>query len=230
MQKTTIYEVRAITPDPNNMPVFFDRYVIGSIQAQWLVYEHVYYNNFSGDGTPCNDAVKDHVIARRDRYLGIIDWLDQYKNVRILDVGCGRGEFLEGLKNHGYTDIKGIDIHHKSLDLASRYAPVCRLDMHFCNKLDPHDIVWAAHILQHSYDPVKLMERLWVITGKVLYIELPVQTFGMAIRPFEGHTFFCENEDCLIGYVYNTLPYITEIANTTDGNGDILYVGMVLRK
>lgn len=43
-------------------------------------------------------------------------FLPKEKNVRILDLGCGMGHFLNFLKKEGYTDFWGIDISKGQID------------------------------------------------------------------------------------------------------------------
>ena len=229
-QLSKIVEVKRIIYDNDNMPVFFDKSLIGAVQSQLLVYEYVFENNFIDGKNPRLKSLAEFWEAKQARYLAIIRYLTDNKNLTVLDIGCGRGEFLRILRNDGWKNISGIDIHPKSLSLSQRYAPVKSLDMHFCKELGQHDIIWASNILQHSYNPELLMENLWKITGKFLYIELPIQTFDMAVRPFEGHVFYCDNPDCLIGYVYKTLPYITEVIYHSDDKPSVFSVGMILRK
>jgi len=48
------------------------------------------------------------------------------KNARILDVGCGSGEFISLLLQRGYTNLHGVEIDDALIDLASRALPDVR--------------------------------------------------------------------------------------------------------
>ena len=53
----------------------------------------------------------------RFRYLPL---LKSYpKNVSVLEIGCGRGFFLEFLQNEGYENLYGIDISEEQIKIAS---------------------------------------------------------------------------------------------------------------
>jgi 2-polyprenyl-3-methyl-5-hydroxy-6-metoxy-1,4-benzoquinol methylase len=46
------------------------------------------------------------------------DWLPADRNGRILDIGCGSGQFLYYMKQKGYTQLKGIDLDRKQIEIA----------------------------------------------------------------------------------------------------------------
>lgn len=48
------------------------------------------------------------------------------KNARILDVGCGSGEFISLLLQRGYTNLHGVEIDPVLIDLASGVLPDVR--------------------------------------------------------------------------------------------------------
>ena len=45
-------------------------------------------------------------------------WLPEDRNTRILDIGCGSGQFLHFLKERGYTRAEGIDVDGKQVEIA----------------------------------------------------------------------------------------------------------------
>jgi 2-polyprenyl-3-methyl-5-hydroxy-6-metoxy-1,4-benzoquinol methylase len=42
------------------------------------------------------------------------------KDVAILELGCGRGYMLEYLRNHGYNNLKGIDISEEQIEISKK--------------------------------------------------------------------------------------------------------------
>lgn len=45
-------------------------------------------------------------------------WLPQDRNTRILDIGCGSGQFLYFLKERGFTRAEGIDLDRTQVEIA----------------------------------------------------------------------------------------------------------------
>jgi 2-polyprenyl-3-methyl-5-hydroxy-6-metoxy-1,4-benzoquinol methylase len=48
------------------------------------------------------------------KYLNHV--LPTSKDAKILDIGCGFGQFLGELKSQGYTNLKGIDINDEAIN------------------------------------------------------------------------------------------------------------------
>ena len=73
-----------------------------------------------------SDFFKDIVIKTREKRIEAF-WKDRinivrkyYSGGKILDVGCGSGEFLECLMNSGYIDILGIEPTSVAAEFASK--------------------------------------------------------------------------------------------------------------
>src|SRR5579863_5306975 len=47
-------------------------------------------------------------------------WLPESKQARILDIGCGYGEFLYLLQKQGYGRAEGIDLDRQHVEIGSR--------------------------------------------------------------------------------------------------------------
>jgi 2-polyprenyl-3-methyl-5-hydroxy-6-metoxy-1,4-benzoquinol methylase len=57
---------------------------------------------------------KKNIKDKLKIYLPILNLID--KNKKIIDIGCGRGEFLELLKENGYKNLTGIDTNKEMLN------------------------------------------------------------------------------------------------------------------
>ena len=75
-----------------------------------------------------SDFFKEIVIKTRKKRLEVF-WKDRinivskyYSGGRVLDVGCGSGEFLECLINSGYIDVLGIEPTSMAAEFASKYV------------------------------------------------------------------------------------------------------------
>lgn len=130
---------------------------------------HVYYDNPPTeeviDSYYRSDWIKDKYFARLDsgkdtpaidtsvRLLADMNVTD--KNLRILDVGCGGGAVLLGLKEAGFTDLNGCEMSDVAVELASRNFPGKIHNSGFAgvpvnNKFD---VIFSWHAVEHMYHP-----------------------------------------------------------------------------
>lgn len=59
-------------------------------------------------------------------YQSMLDIDDSIEGARVLDYGCGKGDFYEFLKNKNISvDYTGLDINEQLITLASRKYPEC---------------------------------------------------------------------------------------------------------
>ena len=94
----------------------------------------------------------------------------------LLDVGCGNGRFLDGMKKLGWR-VKGVEFNEHAVS-------VCRLsdlDVHHGDLLsakfqeDSFDVINVSHVIEHVPDPVPLFAELAKILkpGGILIIKTP---------------------------------------------------------
>jgi SAM-dependent methyltransferase len=89
--------------------------------------------------------------------------LREFKQKKILDVGCGTGQFAQFLKDEGYSDYTGVDFSEKAIEIAKTKS-----DFHFFvgNALDPdlfkpaYDIVMALEVLEHMDNDLDLIKNI----------------------------------------------------------------------
>lgn len=93
--------------------------------------------------------------------------LPKDKNIKILELGPGIGEFMQFLKNEGYSNIKGVDGSNEVV----RHCQSLGLNVSCCAEIssffnDPternYDLVVANDILEHFSK-----EELWKLLGSV---------------------------------------------------------------
>jgi SAM-dependent methyltransferase len=83
------------------------------------------------------------------------------RNARILDLGCGYGEFVYFLQRKGYTNAKGIDLNHRQLEVgrslgvwniecveATALLKVCRGGFDFISAIDVLEHVPKNQLLE----------------------------------------------------------------------------------
>lgn len=99
------------------------------------------------------------------------------KNMKVLDVGCSTGHFLDALKGKVKTRI-GLELSRdevayirKNLDFPVYNEPI----EHVKIKEGPFDLITCFQVLEHIEDPQSFLKAIGknLKTGGYLYIELP---------------------------------------------------------
>ncbi len=69
-----------------------------------------------GKPRPCSRAPR----SRRSPYYDWFThgWLPEHRDGLILDIGSGSGQFLYYMRKKGYTNLKGIDLDRKQIEIA----------------------------------------------------------------------------------------------------------------
>jgi len=93
----------------------------------------------------------------------LYDWVKYTRagyNEAILDVGTGNGSLLARLFKIGYTNLTGIDpFINESVDYGA--IKVLKQDLFDVDK--KYDVVMMHHSLEHMFDPLKALQRVYEI-------------------------------------------------------------------
>lgn len=104
--------------------------------------------------------------------------ITQYHNGKgaILDVGCGRGLFLDIMKKDGWS-VTGVEFNEET---ASYAAAVYGIDVLAARAMaglpdEAFDVVTLYHVLEHTYDPVAVLHECTRLLKKqgLLVIAVP---------------------------------------------------------
>jgi SAM-dependent methyltransferase len=94
----------------------------------------------------------------------------------MLELGCGRGEFLAGAKNRGWK-VAGVEMTQGFADVASSQGVDVEVNaIEDCSSLDhQYDVVILAAILEHLYDPMETLRRIHAALrpGGLVFIDVP---------------------------------------------------------
>jgi 2-polyprenyl-3-methyl-5-hydroxy-6-metoxy-1,4-benzoquinol methylase len=88
------------------------------------------------------------------------------KDVGILELGCGRGYLLEYLKNHGFNNLKGIDISEEQIEISQKKGFDVKVADAF-EYLEIHNskfkLIFALDFVEHFYkeELFPLFERIF---------------------------------------------------------------------
>jgi 2-polyprenyl-3-methyl-5-hydroxy-6-metoxy-1,4-benzoquinol methylase len=107
-------------------------------------------------------------------------FLPSNKDAAILEIGCGKGEFLYYLRQEGYQNILGIDLSSEQIAVAENLTlPVQNIDcVHFLeNDQRQWDLIVARHLVEH-FSKIEALYLTYLIyerlnSGGRIIIEVP---------------------------------------------------------
>ena len=138
---------------------------------EWLYTAHIYDEGNS----PMHENLTKQVITK------YIDPLNLPKDAKILDLGCGPGYFLDGMKEREYTNVTGVTLSPGDIKICEdKGHKIAKYDLSFIPQKDGYfdesvDFIFLRHALEHSPYPIfSLMEYNRVLKqGGKIYIEVP---------------------------------------------------------
>jgi 2-polyprenyl-3-methyl-5-hydroxy-6-metoxy-1,4-benzoquinol methylase len=118
-----------------------------------------------------------HAVLRNAimRLVSVVQSRLKSEEIKVLDVGCGRGELMSDLKRLNILP-SGIDMDEKCVKMSSQYGntvigDISKIPEHYENEC--FDLVVASHILEHLDNPRQGVEFLKAATKKYLIIAVP---------------------------------------------------------
>ena len=96
---------------------------------------------------------------------------------KILDIGCGRGLFLDIMKTHGWT-VMGVESGREAAEYASKAFGIEVIEesrMRSTLADEEFDVITMNHVLEHVYDPVESVHECarTLRKGGLLVISVP---------------------------------------------------------
>jgi len=105
------------------------------------------------------------------KYARILTIFRNYRPQKILDVGCGNGDFSITLARTSRTDeVYGVDISFEKLLSAEHKGVMCvnvdvdKLSLPF--KDSSFDAVFCGEIIEHLFDPDRLLDNMYRVLRK----------------------------------------------------------------
>ena len=149
-----------------------------------------YSKNYRTDYQWVNSGpTSKHIEKRRSEAKNRLNKLQSHirKNPKVLDFGCGSGEFIELTNEMGASacgfepgnlyssyarDLKGLDVQN------------CGWENYDCK--EKVDLVTAFHVFEHLTDPLKALQKAvgWLETNGLIYIEVPNMANGLKLKGF----------------------------------------------
>lgn len=111
----------------------------------------------------------------------IFSLLPEDRAANILDAGCGSGHLLSVLKDHGYTNIKGVDVSRDQIEAARRrgVTNVEEADLfeYFDRSDDSWQVILALDLIEHfsKDEAIPLLQHMYkrLEEGGLLIVRTP---------------------------------------------------------
>ena len=122
-----------------------------------------YYQDWTNNNKYNKDMVDWNYTAPQET----VSVLKKYafdKNFKILDAGCGTGLVGIELKNHGYTNIEGVDFSQNMLDLVPNelYKKIEKVDLNKLLKFkdNTYDVVMCVGTFTYGHVKTQALDEL----------------------------------------------------------------------
>src|ERR1044072_1333350 len=99
------------------------------------------------------NLTQDYQYAFQDYETNLANRLPRDRDARILDIGCGWGQFLSWLKEKNYRNLEGIDMgsdqieHCRSIGLNASLAP--DTIRYLVERAETYDLITLHHVIEH---------------------------------------------------------------------------------
>ncbi|HRH36095.1 MAG TPA: class I SAM-dependent methyltransferase [Catalimonadaceae bacterium] len=130
---------------------------------------HEFYENYHSNHL--KHAINDFPFREAYWKNRILKFLPADKNARILDLGCGNGDFLLFAKKLGYTNITGVEYSGEMKTISEKSVSGIRIVYADATEFlktttESYDFILMAHLLEHFEKP-KVLETFQVIRARL---------------------------------------------------------------
>ena len=157
--------------------------------------------------------LKKIILSLTFGYDDILKWLPKGK---LLDVGCGNGQFLSVMRQNGYS-VYGVEPDHESAKIAKNKfgIPVVVGSIFDANFESSYfDAITMNHVIEHLINPIEVLQkckRLLKMGGRILIFTPNIESLGHRI--FGNSWRGLEPPRHLYIFSKNSLSRIVERAN-----------------
>lgn len=132
---------------------------------------YAYYANLQSAEV---DAV--YPALNDQRQQEVLESLSGAGGRRLLDVGCGIGQFVRTAARSGWT-ARGIDLAHEAIAVARKHEVPCEVLDFFSPSLDAarFEVITMFEFIEHVADPMPFFRRAaeLLVPGGLLYLTTP---------------------------------------------------------
>lgn len=112
------------------------------------------------------------------------------KNVKILDVGCGNGQFLSRLSCYGYKNLVGFDPYYQG-----NYSKIPIFNKKFENVNGSYDFINAHHVIEHVENPIGFLNNIMRLLSKNGIAIITFPKYGKIVELDEKFSYLVQAPD-----------------------------------
>lgn len=157
----------------NNVAKFFDKYAVD-------------FNSIYGEkNTFINNFINDHLRkSMKIRFVKTIEGCYPLNGRKIIDIGCGAGQYAIALAKNGAEYVYGIDFAEGMIELAKKNAERsnvgnrCRFDLaDFMSSSiqGKFDYAILMGFMDYVKEPIRVIEKVLSITESKAFFSFPVR-------------------------------------------------------
>jgi 2-polyprenyl-3-methyl-5-hydroxy-6-metoxy-1,4-benzoquinol methylase len=115
------------------------------------------------------------------RYHKFLELLEGKKKARILDIGCGAGDFLLMLKKQGFQKVEGLDYSRQAKNFAEKRGlkvALCDIEEETPSFKKKFDVIVCGDILEHVFEPDFFLNKIKKLLKKNGWLLISVPNAG----------------------------------------------------
>jgi 2-polyprenyl-3-methyl-5-hydroxy-6-metoxy-1,4-benzoquinol methylase len=115
------------------------------------------------------------------RYHKFLELLEGKKKARILDIGCGAGDFLLMLKEQEFKGAEGLDYSQRAKKFAEKRGlrvTLCDVEKEKPTFKYKFDVIVLGDILEHVFDPAFFLNKIKKLLRKNGWLLISVPNAG----------------------------------------------------
>lgn len=153
-------------------------------------YSKLYYQETKSSGYQSNYSEEElsWIKSKISQRASIVDNHINYKNGKLLDVGCGEGFVMKHFYDKSWS-IEGVDFSEYGItsfnpDLLDFFekGDVIQIIETKIENLEKFDIIWLGNVLEHVIDPINLLKRLKLLLNSKGTIVITVPNDGSSFQ------------------------------------------------
>lgn len=146
----------------------------------------------------------------------VLSWIN---GERVIDLGCGSGQFAKLLLKNGKFFICGIDFSGEAISMAQRSNPEHKEkfvvgDLLNGFQIPPYDLVTCFEVLEHITNDLDVIKK--IDSGKRLIFSVPNYNYKSHVRKFDSKTDIIKR--------YSSLVNIKHICHFMMNDRNIIYL------
>ena len=168
-------------------------------------------NQIDPDGNKRNH-INERNFKLKNWYGNTVNYINNFENVSVLDIGCGLGYFLSALKKnikkHGLEESKfALDFIERNFFDIKTYQG----SYEFLSKINQkYDFVMLYHVIEHLYEPDKCIKLIKNILKKDGILILGTPMIGTLLSNYFGKNYRLYNTSHPILFNFKSIKKLLE--------------------